>query len=306
MAENTQWPNETRARCCEENAMAYTVKQVAAMSGVSVRTLHYYDEAKLLKPAYYGTNGYRFYEEPQLLKLQQILFYRELGFELKRIKRILGSRNFEIVAALQSHRKLLEKELTRTRTLIETVDKTIQHLKGRKKMKSQEMFAGFHVAAGEDRFGEHVKLGGEPNDCKLSGKDTNGALCVFEFTGSGGGPRHLHHDQDEWIYIVEGEFDFVVGKKRFRASAGESVFIPRKVSHAWGAASGQPGKVINSYQPAGKMEDFFRELGKSSEVGNYRPELPTREQMVNKTYTEEQVEWLRQFFDAHGMDLLGP
>ena len=53
------------------------------------------------------------------------------------------------------------------------------------------------------------------------------------------------------------------------------------------------------------MEDFFRELGKSSEIGNYRPELPTREQMVNKTYTEEQVEWLRQFFDAHGMDLLG-
>jgi DNA-binding transcriptional MerR regulator len=83
--------DETRARCCEENAMAYTVKQVAAMSGVSVRTLHYYDEAKLLKPAYYGTNGYRFYEEPQLLKLQQILFYRELGFELKRIQRILAA-----------------------------------------------------------------------------------------------------------------------------------------------------------------------------------------------------------------------
>jgi DNA-binding transcriptional MerR regulator len=169
--------DETRARGCKENAMAYTVKQVAAMSGVSVRTLHYYDEAKLLKPAYYGTNGYRFYEEPQLLKLQQILFYRELGFELKRIKRILGSRNFEIVAALKSHRKRLEKELARTRTLIETVDKTIQHLKGRKKMQSQEMFAGFHVAAGEGRFGEHVKLGASPTIASFRERTPTGR-CV--------------------------------------------------------------------------------------------------------------------------------
>ena len=77
-----------------EKTMAYTVKQVAAMSGVSVRTLHFYDETALLKPAYTKANGYRIYEEPQLLMLQQILFYRELGFELKRIKRILGQAKF--------------------------------------------------------------------------------------------------------------------------------------------------------------------------------------------------------------------
>src|SRR6476619_7028452 len=79
----------------DKNPMAYTVQQVAAMSGVSVRTLHFYDEVGLLKPAYVGANGYRFYEEPQLLTLQQILFYRELGFELKQIKRILGRADFE-------------------------------------------------------------------------------------------------------------------------------------------------------------------------------------------------------------------
>src|SRR5215204_7006340 len=98
--------------------MAYTVKQVARMSGVSVRTLHFYDEVGLLKPAYVGANGYRFYEEAQLLTLQQILFYRELGFELKQIKRILGRSDFDKVAALQSHRKLLQKSLAQTRTLI--------------------------------------------------------------------------------------------------------------------------------------------------------------------------------------------
>jgi DNA-binding transcriptional MerR regulator/quercetin dioxygenase-like cupin family protein len=283
--------------------MAYTVKQVAALSGVSVRTLHFYDETGLLKPAYVGTNGYRFYEEPQLLTLQQILFYRELGLELKQIKQVLGRAEFERVAALQSHRQVLEEKLTRTRSLLGTIDKTIAHLKGRKKMTTDEMFVGFSVAAGKDRFNEQIKLGGpggEPNDCKVSGKDTDGAMCVFEFTGASGGPPHLHHDQDEWIYVVEGEFEFHVGNKRLHLSAGESIFMPRKVAHMWGCVSGKPGKIINVYQPAGKMEEFFRELGKPP------MDLITAEQMVEKTYTEEQVKSLCRLFEAHGMDLLPP
>ena len=274
------------------------------MSGASVRTLHFYDETGLLKPAYLGANGYRYYEEPQLLTLQQILFYRELGLELKQIQKILGRADFEKVAALQSHRKVLQKNLTRTGRLIETIDKTIQHLKGKKKMKSKEMFAGFSVAAGKDRFDEKIKLGGpggEPNDCKVSGKDTDGAMSVFEFTGGGASPRHLHHEQDEWIYVVEGEFEFQVGsKQRFRLGAGESVFMPRKVSHVWGCVSDKPGKIINMYQPAGRMESFFRELGKPFK------DLITAEQLVGKTYTEEQVKSLQRLFEAHGMDLLGP
>src|SRR6188768_3488278 len=108
--------------------MGYTVKQVARMSGVSVRTLHFYDELGLLKPAYHGANGYRFYEEAQLLTLQQILFYRELGFELKQIKRILGRPGFDKVAALESHRKVLRQNLADTRKLIHTIDKTLEHL----------------------------------------------------------------------------------------------------------------------------------------------------------------------------------
>src|SRR4051812_39734002 len=177
--------------------MAYTVRQVAALSGVSVRTLHFYDETGLLKPAFVGTNDYRYYEEPQLLRLQQILFYRELGFELKRIKQILGQRSFQIATALRSHRKELEKNLTRTGQLLETIDKTIQHLKGKSKMKTEEMFNGFTVSAGSDRFGENIKIGGNaPHHCKISAKDTGGAMCAFEFTGGSSGPEHLHRDQD--------------------------------------------------------------------------------------------------------------
>jgi len=278
--------------------MAYTVKKVAAMSGVSVRTLHFYDESGLLKPAHYGANGYRFYEEPQLLTLQQILFYRELGFELKQIKRVLRQAKFEKVAALESHRKVLQKNLMRTRTLIETIDKTIKHLKGTQKMKSEEMFAGFSVAAGKDRFGEKIKLGeGYPVDCKVAGKDTNGAMAIFEFTT--GWPPHLHHKQDEWVYIVEGDWEFVVGSERFRVGPGESVFIPRKVPHGLSPVNGESGRIIHVFQPAGNMEEFFRETGKYKD-------LPTREQTIKGQYTDQQIEGMCQLFAAHGMDLLGP
>ena len=253
--------------------MAYTVKQVAAMSGVSIRTLHFYDEIGLLKPADHSASGYRLYEEQELLTLQQILFYRELGFELKKIKRVLSRRDFEKVAALKSHRKVLQQNLSRTRTLIETIDKTIQHLTRRKKMTSSEMFAGFTVPAGKDRFDQTINLGGAPVDCKVSSQDTHGAMAVFEFTT--GWPRHLHHDQDEWIYIVDGEVDFEVGKKRFRAGAGESVFIPRTTPHIWSPTGGAPARIINLYQPAGNMEEFLKA------VSNF-PQLITREQVINK------------------------
>jgi quercetin dioxygenase-like cupin family protein len=218
---------------------------------------------------------------------------------LKQIKRILHRADFEKVAALQSHRTVLLNNLVRVRTLIETVDKTIQHLKGTKKMKSNEMFVGFSVAAGDDRFGEQIKLGGEPNDCKVSTKDTNGAMCIFEFTGGSGGPRHVHHDQDEWIYVIDGEIEILVGDKRIRVGAGESVFIPRTIAHVWGCMTDTLAKTINVYQPAGTMEEFFRAVGESKD-------LPSREQVLKNTYTEEQKITLHQLFEAHGMDLLGP
>ena len=265
------------------------------MSSVSVRTLHFYDETGLLKPAFHKDNGYRFYEEPQLLALQQILFYRELGFELKQIRQIMDRDDFENLKALQSHREILQKNLARTRTLIETIDKTINHLKGKKKMKGKDMFVGFSVAAGKDRFGKQIILGGrggEPMDCKVSGQDTDGALSVFEFNCKSGGPRHQHHEQDEWIYVIDGEFEFEVADKRFRIGASESVFMPRKVPHGWACVSGKPGKIINVYQPAGKMEEFFRELGKYN----------------GKPYVHEalSIDEFRRLFHDHGMDLLGP
>lgn len=123
--------------------MAYTVKKLATLSGVSVRTLHFYDEIGLLAPEFVGDNGYRYYEEEQLLLLQQILFYRELGFELKRIQFILSQPDFDKVKALISHRDALVKKAHRFQDLIHTVDQTIKRLKGEITMKTQEIFRGF-------------------------------------------------------------------------------------------------------------------------------------------------------------------
>ena len=277
--------------------MAYTVKQLAVMSGVTVRTLHFFDELALLKPAYTKANGYRVYEEPQLLTLQQILFFRELGFELKRIKEILSQQKFEKVAALKSHRQVLEKNVARTRTLIDTIDKTIGHLKGGKKMKSEELFKGFRVGAGKDRFNDGFDRYGVTIDCKVSGRDTGGAMCVLEVNNTGW-PRHVNRDQDEWIYVVEGEVELEMGKKRFRLGTRESMLIPRNTEHTWATVSAL-AKVINTYQPAGKIEEFFQVLGKFKD-------LPTRQQAIEKSYTAEQIDGLKRVFEAHGMIVTGP
>jgi DNA-binding transcriptional MerR regulator len=123
--------------------MAYTVKELATLSGTSVRTLHWYDEIGLLKPAYHGANGYRYYEEEQLLLLQQILFFRELGFPLNDIQKLLSQNEFDNLKALYAHRKTLEEDINRKNNLLITIDKTIQYLKGKDTMTAKEFYYGF-------------------------------------------------------------------------------------------------------------------------------------------------------------------
>ncbi len=123
--------------------MAHTVKKLAKISGVSVRTLHWYDEIGLLKPAYIGANGYRYYEEEQMLTLQQILFFRELGFNLNDIQKLLSQNNFDNIKALYEHRKILEKDIDRKNNLILTIDKTIEHLRENQVMNQEELYYGF-------------------------------------------------------------------------------------------------------------------------------------------------------------------
>lgn len=121
---------------------------------------------------------------------------------------------------------------------------------------------GFKVVSGEARFGIHYKMKGVTQntlDIKISGKDTENDLAVFEQTGltpKGGPPLHIHPHQDEWFYVVEGEYLFQVGEDRYEMKTGDTIFLPRQVPHAFVQLT-EKGKMIVSYLPAGKMEEFF-------------------------------------------------
>jgi DNA-binding transcriptional MerR regulator len=121
----------------------YTVKQLADLAGVTPRTLHYYDEIGLLEPTTVGENGYRYYDDAALFRLQQVLFFREMDVDLMLIKKILDRPEFDQVSALQKHRQALQNEVDRLRGLIQTVDATILHLTGEVNMSKKNIFEGF-------------------------------------------------------------------------------------------------------------------------------------------------------------------
>lgn len=121
----------------------YTVKQLADLADVTPRALHYYDQIGLLRPTTLGKNGYRYYDDAAALRLQQILFYRELDMGLKAIREILDSPDFDVEDALRQHREGMSKRAGRLNHLIDTIDNTIMHLRGVKEMSASELFEGF-------------------------------------------------------------------------------------------------------------------------------------------------------------------
>ena len=140
------------------------------------------------------------------------------------------------------------------------------------------------VADGEDLSGERRGLGISTIAFKASTQD--GSLFVLEntFEARGGPPRHLHYDQEEWFYVVEGEFLMEVGPERLRLQPGDSLLAPRNVPHVWAYVGDTRGRILVAFSPAGKMEAFFREVTKANAMPPQEPAL----------------------WRAHGMELLGP
>lgn len=121
----------------------YTVKELSDAAGVTVRTLHYYHEIDLLVPTQVGANGYRYYDNDALYRLQQILFFRELGLSLKEIKVALDRPDFDLRAALLAHRQRLTAKMARMQRLVQTVDDTLLQLNGDLPVSKKNMFASF-------------------------------------------------------------------------------------------------------------------------------------------------------------------
>lgn len=140
--------------------LAYKVKEVADMVGISVRTLHHYDQIGLLKPESVSLAGYRLYSQDNLERLQQILFFKELGFNLKEIKKILDSPNFDRNQALMAQREVLIKKRERLEKIIDTVERTINWIEGGVEMNKEEMFEGFDMSEIEkhkEKYGQEVR-----------------------------------------------------------------------------------------------------------------------------------------------------
>lgn len=149
--------------------MEHTVQKLANLAGISSRTLRYYDEIGILKPARINSSGYRIYSNEEVDRLQQILFYRELGMDLESIKDIVTSASFDESAALIEHREKLLEKRNQIDLLIANVDRTIALKEGRIKMSDQEKFEGFKqkmISENDEKFGKEAreKYGGKQVD----------------------------------------------------------------------------------------------------------------------------------------------
>ncbi|MCK4801772.1 MAG: MerR family transcriptional regulator [Anaerolineales bacterium] len=131
----------------------YTIKEIADLAGVTPRTLRYYDQLELLSPAQIGDNGYRYYDQGSLLRLQQILFFRELDVPLKEIQYLINRPDFQQIKTLESHRVAISDQLNRLYVLLDTLEKTINSLKGEQNMSEKEYFEGFD----ETRYEEETR-----------------------------------------------------------------------------------------------------------------------------------------------------
>jgi mannose-6-phosphate isomerase-like protein (cupin superfamily) len=153
-----------------------------------------------------------------------------------------------------------------------------------------KIHAARYVSAGRDRFRgqREIQFTRTLIDIKVSTLDTNGALSVAEITSlhRGGPARHLHHEQDEWFYVVEGEYVIEVGEERYEPGPGDSVLAPRKVAHVWARVGEGTGRLIAALQPAGEIEAFFEDVAKLG--------------------TSPEREELQKAFSSHRMELAGP
>ncbi|MGZ3851875.1 MAG: cupin domain-containing protein [Flavisolibacter sp.] len=149
---------------------------------------------------------------------------------------------------------------------------------------------GIKVDAGQDRVGKPMSLfEGDTFYTKISTTDTDGDIYLFESSRvkEGGPALHYHYEQDEYWYILQGEFVFKVGDQEFKAKAGDTVFGPRMVPHAFAKVGEGEAKILMFFQPAGKMEDMFRKISDGA----------------TKNMTEAEQD---KFREEHGIKRVGP
>lgn len=146
------------------------------------------------------------------------------------------------------------------------------------------------VSAGKCRFKDDNLMiwGAFPLSIKLSGQDTNGEIMMFEHNNihKAGPPRHVHFEQDEWFYVIKGDFAFEVGDEQFQLTSGDTLFAPRNVPHGWAHIGDEPGTLLTLVSPVGTFEAFILDTTKQAS-------LPAPEE-------------IERTFEDHRMKIVGP
>lgn len=171
------------------------------------------------------------------------------------------------------------------RWLLSTLTAALSGLARPSWLRASPQTAGIKVPAGQDRFGKSRQIGVSSTSFKVAGADTAGGLFVIEQANSarGGPPRHLHHEQDELWYVLEGEYVVEIGSDRHALTPGDCILGPRRIPHAWAFVGDSPGRLLIAFTPAGKMQENFE---RDRKAGEYRSDAET--------------------FRAYGMELVGP
>lgn len=143
------------------------------------------------------------------------------------------------------------------------------------------------VLGGQDRLGEQHTIGVSSTNFKVISSDAGGGIFIMEHTNrkKGGPPRHVHHNEDEWFYVIAGEYIVEVGSERFHIKSGDSILAPREVPHVWAFVGDVPGRMLIAFAPANKMEEFFRDSEKRRKGDEYVTDA--------------------QFYRVYGLELLG-
>ena len=150
---------------------------------------------------------------------------------------------------------------------------------------------GFKVSTGKARFQKGLNIMGGQFNCIVSSEDTKGELLIYNTVRQekGGPALHLHHEQDEWFYVIKGEFIVKVGEDTFNLNVGDSAYAPRKIPHAFAKINEGEGQVLVLFQPAGSIEDFFEQMSK------FGSSIPKDQEII-----------LKNLYETHGMHVVGP
>ncbi|WP_170295513.1 MerR family transcriptional regulator [Chengkuizengella sediminis] len=194
----------------------FKVKEVSKIVGVSVRTLHYYDDIQLLEPETTTSAGYRIYTDQNLERLQQILFYKEMDFSLQEIKKILDRPNFDRIKELKNHKEVLIKKKKRIEEMIKTINKTINSIEVGIKIETKELFHGFdkeEIRKNQEKYVEEAK--------KMYGETYEKSV-----------QKTKHYTNDDWKIITQ-ESDIIYKKLASRMEFGPNDAKAQEAISEW-------------------------------------------------------------------------